>query len=154
MTGQWKGCCLSRVSWSMQVTPQLSHTTEHTYSSGYTLKTWIACTSVNALILSSVVHVYSVFYLYPSFSPPLVLNTVKTSKESSGSPYHTNNVYTKRDEAKKKSYCDRKVSNLPTLPQGSRCSRIWGISTWTLSTYQNLWGKQVSPLAFHRWLVQ
>lgn len=57
---------------------------------------------MNALILSSIAHVYSVFYLCPSFSPPpLVLNTFKTSKKSKGSPYQTDKVYTKRDKGKK-----------------------------------------------------
>lgn len=57
---------------------------------------------MNALILSSVVYFYSVFYLCPSFSRPLlVLNMFKISKKSKGSPYHTYKVYTKRDEAKK-----------------------------------------------------
>lgn len=57
---------------------------------------------MNALILCSFVHVYSVFYLCPSFSPPpLVLNTFKTSKKSKASPYNTDKVYTKRDRGKK-----------------------------------------------------
>lgn len=101
MTGKSSRCCLEVVlSWSVQVTLQLSRRTLSTHTDKdipwkHELLTLHEC--LNFVVCS----MFTVHFIYASlFSPPpLLLNTFKTSKKSkaSASHYSTHELYTKRD---------------------------------------------------------